>query len=93
MQSLQADISEWLIPGENTILVEVSSTLNNRLLARGYFDLVEERTLVRQNNASNSTDTEDGEGGGLSFNISSQVHDYGMTGDVSLKTYTRVFID
>lgn len=93
MQSLQSDISEWLIPGENTILIEVSSTLNNRLLARGYFDLVEERTLVRQNNASNSTDTEDGEGGGLSFNISSDVHDYGMTGSVVLKTYTKVFID
>ena len=31
MQSLQADISEWLIPGENTILVEVSSTLNKPL--------------------------------------------------------------
>ena len=34
----RVDISALLQPGENKLLVEVSSTLNNRLKARGYYD-------------------------------------------------------
>jgi hypothetical protein len=36
----QVDITNDLRPGENTLLVRVSSSLNNRLLARGYYDNV-----------------------------------------------------
>ena len=34
------DVTEDLRPGDNTITVRVSSSLNNRLLARGYYDQV-----------------------------------------------------
>jgi hypothetical protein len=36
----QVDITDDLRPGDNTLLVRVSSSLNNRLLARGYYDNV-----------------------------------------------------
>ena len=35
--SLKTDISSYVKEGENEIKIEVSSTLNNRLLARGYY--------------------------------------------------------
>jgi hypothetical protein len=36
----QVDITNDLRPGDNSVLVRVSSSLNNRLLARGYYDSV-----------------------------------------------------
>jgi hypothetical protein len=36
----QVDITDDLRPGDNTLVVRVSSSLNNRLLARGYYDNV-----------------------------------------------------
>ena len=33
------DVTDDLRPGQNTVTVRVSSSLNNRLLARGYYDL------------------------------------------------------
>lgn len=92
MQSLETDISSLLVPGENTILVEVSSTLNNRLLEKGYFDLVAERTKIRQETASNVNEAPENPDESLDYNISSTVHDYGMVGDVVLKTYRRVYL-
>jgi hypothetical protein len=36
----QVEITDDLRPGDNTLLVRVASSLNNRLLARGYYDSV-----------------------------------------------------
>jgi hypothetical protein len=40
------DISDDLRPGDNTIRVRVSSSLNNRLLARGYYDQIPDIVLM-----------------------------------------------
>ena len=83
------DISELLIPGENTILVEVASTLNNRLLARGYYDKVAEISKMLSSSANNAFEGgEEEKPEELNFEVSAMVHDYGMVGDVTLLTYT-----
>lgn len=89
--ALSVDISELLQTGENTILVEVSSTLNNRLLARGYYDAVAKKSKMLSDNANNAFegeggDAETGKPDGLNFDVHTTVHDYGMTGDVTLIT-------
>lgn len=84
------DISELLVPGENTILVEVASTLNNRLLARGYYDQVAEISKMLSSHANNAFEGGEEEGPEeLSFDVSTTVHDYGMVGTVTLMTYTN----
>jgi len=89
--ALAVDISELLRPGENTVLVEVSTTLNNRLLARGYFDKVTEMSLMLSDHANNAFEGgEEKENSGSSFDISASVQDYGMVGEVKLMTYTKV---
>jgi hypothetical protein len=71
---LEADISGLVGEGENTITVEVSSTLNNRLIARHYFDTIIDRhgPLLH----------------GKPRIVPFSVQDYGMTGKVSVRFYT-----
>ncbi len=71
--NLTVDISDLLVPGENTVKVEVSSTLNNRLKARGYYDKV--KTIKSMLDGGNET-------------VKSSVQDYGMTGETILIPYT-----
>jgi hypothetical protein len=70
---LKVDIGNLLVKGENTIKVEVSSTLNNRLKARGYYDNVKD--LISMFTGGNET-------------VKTDVKDYGMTGKTTLVTYT-----
>jgi len=37
-RTLSIDIGKWLVPGQNTLRVEVASTLTNRMLQRGYIE-------------------------------------------------------
>ncbi len=88
------DITPWLKAGENKITVEVTTTLNNRLMANGYYDQVTELSTQLSNSANNmfdSSEVED-EGGvpGMSFEVNPQMEDYGMTGEVKLKTYRSI---
>ena len=76
------DISKLLVPGENTICIEVSSTLNNRLLARGYYKKAGLCTL--QINDEDAELPEDSP-----FNIKASVQDYGLTGEAALIPYQR----
>jgi hypothetical protein len=70
---LEVDISKLLVSGENTISVEVSSTLNNRLNARGYYsNIMDIASMFSGGNETMKTD----------------IKDYGMTGKTSLITYT-----
>lgn len=71
---LEVDISRLLVPGENTITVEVSSTLNNRLKARGYYDRIPDIFSAMSDEGNETVKTE--------------VQDYGMTGKTTLVTYT-----
>ncbi|MDO5618517.1 glycosyl hydrolase [Kocuria sp.] len=34
----KADVTQFLVAGQNTVVIRVASSLNNRLLARGYYD-------------------------------------------------------
>lgn len=52
------EIGDLLEPGKNEIVVEVSSTLNNRLLARGYYDRSVALSMELMASASNGNDTE-----------------------------------
>lgn len=75
------EIGYLLHPGINSICIEVSSTLSNRLLAMGYYNKVAERTLELANNFDPD---ETQEQGGLKLNVEPEVQDYGITGEVQL---------
>jgi hypothetical protein len=83
----QVDITALLIPGENIITVEVSSTLNNRLLDRNYHSIIIEKTAELRVHAHGGA--AGGEGDLPELNIKRpEPQDYGMTGEVKLITYT-----
>ena len=64
------DVTEDLRAGENTVTIRVSSSLNNRLLARGYYDTVPDivADLAGLGDVMQTT----------------EVHDHGLLGPVQL---------
>ncbi len=86
-------IGALLKPGCNEIMVEVSSTLNNRLLATGYYDKMLARTMIVMSMAGNHTaGDKDGEADSAMANmmqVHPKVRDYGMTGKVCLRIYKQ----
>ncbi len=86
MEALTVDITELLKAGENELMVEVTSTLNNRLIARGYFEMGRKISIDVADNASNAT----GEVPNDMFNIPYSVRDYGMVGETRLIYYRKV---
>lgn len=91
--ALAVDISDLLRSGENTICVEVASSLNNRLMARGYYEQGREFSKQLSDNANNAVDgsAENREEDNRSdiFDIHPVVRDYGMTGEAKLIRYIR----
>ena len=67
--------------GENTITVEVSSTLNNRLIARDYYRLAGERTAQMANNFDPDA---------VTASITASTQDYGLVGKAKL-TARRIY--
>lgn len=64
------DVTDDLYAGDNTVTIRVSSSLNNRLLARGYYEQVPDIMALL---------------GGLEPRMqSTEVHDYGLLGPVRL---------
>lgn len=91
----RTEITPLLHTGENEILVEVSTTLNNRLIARGYYDSSVGMSLQLADSANNANDSsrkeETGEDSdptlaamGMLVAANVRVRDYGMTGSVKL---------
>ncbi|HEY5787285.1 MAG TPA: hypothetical protein VIT65_21175, partial [Microlunatus sp.] len=64
------DVTEELQPGVHTVRIRVASSLNNRLLARGYYDRVPDVAVELF-----------GEGGQMQTTV---VHDHGLLGPVRL---------
>jgi hypothetical protein len=64
------DVTDQLRAGDNTVMIRVSSSLNNRLLARGYYD--------------NVPDIIGELAGGERRMQTTEVHDYGLLGPVRL---------
>ncbi|MDR2303679.1 MAG: hypothetical protein LBE10_03730 [Treponema sp.] len=80
------DITALLVPGENSVTVEVSSTLNNRLLARNYHAIVAKTGEMM---AQNFSEEEGMDEMSNMMNIKPpDPQDYGMTGEVKILTYT-----
>ena len=96
IDELTADVSEFLVPGENEIRMEVSSTLNNRLIARGYYEMGQKISMQVAENANNANMDQDADGSGdfntpsSLFDITYRVRDYGITGGVKLVTYKKM---
>lgn len=94
--ALTVDISDLLKDGENEIRVEVTTSLNNRLLARGYYEKGKAFSMALAANANNANagmeenQAEAGADPAALFNVHTTVVDYGMTGEVKLLTYTSV---
>jgi hypothetical protein len=84
-----ADISGLLVPGKNSITVEVSSTLNNRLKARNYPDII--KKMMEEMSKNFAKEGGDGDGGDapppLPAGVEPDVQDYGLTGDARLVFY------
>ena len=96
--ALSLDISELLLPGENTVTVELATTLNNRLMANGYYDRVEELSLRLAHEASNANKTaaegEDPDDGDTDhLTVLSGWRNYGLIGPVVLCNAARVALD
>jgi hypothetical protein len=83
----QVDITALLVPGENSITVEVSSTLNNRLLDRNYYAVIIEKTAELRAQAHGRAAGRADDLPGLNIKRP-EPQDYGMTGEVKLLTYT-----
>ena len=64
------DVTEDLRAGDNTVTIRVSSSLNNRLLARGYYEQVPD-IVTRQSGVEPRMQT-------------TEVHDHGLLGPVRL---------
>lgn len=94
--SLAVDISSYLKQGMNEIKVEVSSTLNNRLLDRGYFTMVGRMTATLAANANNGNDetTVPAEEDAVSqwFHVDAKPQEYGMTGKAEIIFYKKVLL-
>lgn len=94
--ALTVDISNLLKAGENEIKVEISSSLNNRLLSRGYYEQGKTSSMALADNANNAnlsgdgSDPEAGADMAPLFDIHAEVKDYGMVGEVKLITYRKV---
>ena len=94
--ALTVDVSDLLQSGENEICVEVTTSLNNRLLARGYYEKGKAFSMALAANANNANvgmEENQAEAGAESmplFDVHTTVADYGMVGEVKLITYTKV---
>lgn len=96
--ALCVDISDLLQPGENTVTVELATTLNNRLMANGYYDMVEKLSLQLAHAASNANSVvgEDDmpENADVErFEVLSGWRSYGLIGPAVLNLAVRVPLD
>lgn len=76
------DVTKLLKQGTNEILVEVSSTLNNRLLQRGFYATAMERSNLLRLKAGNETPDKF-----VHEPIKTRVRDYGLVGSSFLRIY------
>jgi hypothetical protein len=83
------DITALVKAGENTLLVEVSSTLNNRLIARGYHAIIGKMLQTMTANFPPPEEGEESPLAGLSDRFKPPApQDYGLAGPVTLNFFT-----
>jgi hypothetical protein len=83
------DISGLVAAGENTLTVEVSSTLNNRLKARNYHDIIKKtmENMAKEFAAAADGPPDPGAAPPFPGEIQPDWQDYGMTGKTELHFY------
>ena len=81
------DVSGLLKPGENTIKIEVASTLRNRMINLGYSGMNNTSAYLPPVGTEYT-----GPAAGGRYNMRMPVADYGMVGNVTLVTYTEASI-
>ena len=93
----EVDITALVKPGKNEIKVEVTSTLANRLQARGYFRdipkmmgiIMSDPTVFGEMPGSDDEKPEDApEGPGFPMTFETEPVNYGLTGGARIATYT-----
>lgn len=93
----EVDITALVKPGKNEIKVEVTSTLANRLQARGYFRdipkmmgiIMSDPTVFGEMPGSDDEKPEDApEGPGFPMTFETEPVNYGLTGGARITTYT-----
>lgn len=88
----EADITALVKPGSNTVAVEVSSTLTNRLRARGYFAGIADRFKELMSESTSMGEMEEAGDGPLGPMMETltgcDAQNYGMTGFAKIATYT-----
>ena len=91
---LEKDITDELVPGQNTLRVDVCSSLKNRLLQRGYYEKSEAVSGVLRNKASNSFTLEEDEDEPRELTAIVQLNkepiDYGMIGQAGIRFYRKL---
>lgn len=86
------DITSFLKSGVNTILIEISSSLNNRMMQRGYFDITIHESMKSPGNEIVTTAITNDEGCyDLDYIPATVTHvrDYGITGTAELLIYKK----
>lgn len=95
IDALEVDITDLLKDGTNTVEIEVTSSLNNRLIARGYYEKAKQFSMELASSANNANmgndENEEKAGADMAplFDIHASVQDYGISGEVSLVMYTK----
>lgn len=84
MDTAAADISEYVMPGENTIEVRVTSSLRNIMRKIGYI-------VGQQGNSDSESGSYSATVGG--WHVNPETAEYGMTGKTTLTTYVKVPIN
>ena len=84
MDTATADISDFVVPGENTIEVRVTSSLCNIMRKVGYI-------IGQQGNSDSSSGSYSATVGG--WKVNPETAEYGMTGNTTITTYTKVSLN
>ena len=92
--ALAVDVSALLHAGTNELRVETASSLNNRLMARGYYEKGNEASMALAENSNNANVTGEGQAPeeepadmAILFRVRASLKDYGLTGPVVLEPY------
>jgi hypothetical protein len=81
------DITKFLVSGENRIRVEVSSTLNNRLMDRNYHAIIHQIAEMMIEMIGEESEEMEEVANQMKL-IKPELQEYGMTGEVKLVIYT-----
>jgi len=84
------DVSELVCVGENTIQVEVASTLANQLRSSKYYESVGEKTALLMKTAMGHEGSSDTDSSMKRLAMTPPVQEYGIQGKATIKLYKKI---